>query len=192
MDDRTAPSVNVRHNLEGLSVVFPPSYLLSFVMDHDTEPLHSSPDLSLYFRSRMDGALGLCFRSDSFGEGEMASISREIAIYKAIRGTLSVSAAALLTKQAAVADGPAWDVLQEATPSSDALVVSAFQSDTGVRTFNVKPTGLQRGVTYQVQSVDTGVLGTATGAALMTGGIALTQSPNSAAHMLIISVKQQH
>ena len=39
--------------------------------------------------------------------------------------------------------------------------------------------------------VDTGVLGTATGSALMTGGIDLLQSPNSAAHILIISVKQQ-
>jgi alpha-galactosidase len=191
MDDRTAPSVNVRHNLEGLSAVFPPSYLLSFVTDHDTEPLHDSPDLSLYFRSRMAGALGLCFRSDSFDEGQAAEIAHEIDIYKAIRGTLSVSAAALLTRQAEVADGPSWDVLQEGTSSSDQLVVSAFQSDTGVPTFNVKPTGLQPGTSYQVQSVDTGVLGTATGAALMSGGIDLLQSPNTAAHILIISAKQQ-
>jgi alpha-galactosidase len=174
-----------------LSAVFPPSYLLSFVTDHDTEPLHGSPDLSLYFRSRMDGALGLCFRSASFDDGEAASIAHEIQIYKAIRGTLSVSAATLLTKQAQVADGPAWDVLQESTSSSDQLVVSAFQSDPGVQRFNVKPTGLQPGRMYQVQSVDTGMLGTATGAALMTGGIDVWQSPNSAAHMLIITVKLQ-
>jgi hypothetical protein len=31
MDDRTAPSVHVRHNLEGLATAFPPAYLLSFV-----------------------------------------------------------------------------------------------------------------------------------------------------------------
>src|SRR5581483_6975227 len=62
MDDRTAPSVHVRPNIEGLSAVFPPAYLLSFVTDHDTEPLHVSPDLPLYFRSRMAGALCLCFR----------------------------------------------------------------------------------------------------------------------------------
>jgi hypothetical protein len=183
--------VNVRHNLEGLSAVFPPSYLLSFVTDHDTEPLHDSPDLPLYFRSRMAGALGLCFRSDSFEEGEASDIAHEIDIYKVIRGTLSVSAAALLTKQAEVADGPSWDVLQEATSSSDQLVVSAFQSDSGVSTFNVKPTGLQPGTMYQVQSVDTGVLGTATGAALMSGGIDLLQSPNTAAHILIITARQQ-
>lgn len=60
MDDRTAPSVNVRHNAEGLSAVFPPAYL----------------------------------------------------IYKSTRDTLSAAAGALLTPQAAVENGPAWDVLQ--------------------------------------------------------------------------------
>jgi alpha-galactosidase len=191
MDDRTAPSVHVRHNLEGLSAVFPPAYLLSFVTDHDTEPLHGSPDLSLYFRSRMDGALGLCFRSDSFAAGEEASIAREIEIYKAMRSTLSVAAAALLTKQAAAEGGPSWDVLQESTSSNDQVVISAFQSDERVQTINVKPTGLQATTTYQVQSVDTGVLGTATGAELMTGGIDLVPSPNSAAHILIITAKER-
>lgn len=191
MDDRTAPSVHVRHNLEGLSVVFPPAYLLSFVTDHSSEPLHDSPDLSLYFRSRMDGALGLCFRSDAFAEGEEASMAREIAIYKSMRTTLSVAAAALLTKQAAAEDGPAWDVLQESTSAHDQVVVSAFQSDQGVQKFTVKLTGLQAQTTYQVTSVDTGVLGTATGSELMTGGIDVVQSPNSAAHILIIKARQQ-
>ncbi len=55
MDDRTAPSVHVRHNVQGLSIVFPPAYLLSFVTDHESEPLHDAPDLPLYFRSRMEG-----------------------------------------------------------------------------------------------------------------------------------------
>jgi alpha-galactosidase len=190
MDDRTAPSVHVRHNLQGLSAVFPPAYLLSFVTDHDTEPLHDSPDLSLYFRSRMGGALGLCFRSDSFTEGEAAAMAHEVDIYKATRATVSVAAASLLTKQAAPEDGPSWDVLQESTAAHDQVVVSAVQSDDGVQTINVKPTGLQSETTYQVQSVDTGMLGTATGAALMTSGIDIIQSPNTAAHILIITAKE--
>jgi len=33
MDDTSGPSTRVRHNLEGLNAVFPPAYLLSFVMD---------------------------------------------------------------------------------------------------------------------------------------------------------------
>jgi len=69
-------------------------------------------------------------------------------------------------------------------------VLSAVQSDTGVQTINVKPTDLEPSTTYQVQSVDTGVLGTATGSALMTQGIDVVQSPVSAAHMLIITVQQ--
>jgi alpha-galactosidase len=190
MDDRTAPSVHVRHNLQGLSAVFPPAYLLSFVTDHDTEPLHESPDLSLYFRSRMGGALGLCFRSDGFTEGEHASMSHEIDIYKAARATISVAAGSLLTKQAEPDDGPAWDVLQESTAAHDQIVLSAVQSDTGVQTFNIKPTSLQPGVTYDVHSVDAGLLGTATGTALMADGIDVVQSPNSAAHILILTARQ--
>ena len=191
MDDRTAPSVHVRHNLQGLSAVFPPAYLLSFVTDHDTEPLHGAPDASLYFRSRMGGALGLCFRGDSFTDAENAVMAHEIAIYKATRGTVSQAAASLLTKQATPDDGPSWDVLQESSIGHDLIVVSAVQSDTGVQKINVKPSDLVATTTYQVQSVDTGILGTATGASLMTDGIDIVQSPITAAHILIITARQQ-
>jgi len=170
--------------------VFPPAYLLSFVTDHDTEPLHESPDLSLYFRSRMGGALGICFRSDSFTEDDNAGMAREIAIYKDARATISLAAGSLLTRQAAPEDGPAWDVLQESTAGFDQIVVSAVQSDAGVQTFNIKPTDLQPGAIYDVQSVDSGILGSATGKALMSDGIDVLQSPNSAAHILIIRVRQ--
>jgi alpha-galactosidase len=191
MDDRTAPSVHVRHNVQGLSAVFPPAYLLSFVTDHDTEPLHDAPDLLLYFRSRMGGALGLCFRSDSFTGSESAAMAGEVSIYKTTRDTVSLSAASLLTRQATPDAGPTWDVLQENTAAHDHVVVSAVQSDSGVPTFNIKPTGLQADTVYQVQSVDTGVLGAATGAALMADGIDITQSPASAAHILIITARQE-
>ena len=43
--------------------------------------------------------------------GDAASLSREIDIYKSMRGTHSVAAGALLTRQAAAQNGPAWDVL---------------------------------------------------------------------------------
>jgi alpha-galactosidase len=189
MDDRTAPSVYVRHNVEGLSVVFPPAYLLSFVTDHETEPLHDAPDMALYVRSRMTGALGLCFRGDQLAEGDIAALSHEIDIYKTIRDTLSSAAGTLLTAQAAVADGPAWDVLQESGADGQQLFVCAFQSDTGVQTINVKPTGLAAARLYEVRSVDTGLLGTASGSDLMANGIDVAQSPNTAAHILLLKVK---
>jgi alpha-galactosidase len=189
MDDRTAPSVHVRHNVQGLSAVFPPAYLLSFVTDHDTEPLHDAPDLSLYFRSRMGGALGLCFRGDAFTDEENAGMAREIDIYKGARDTISAAAGSLLTPQAAPEDGPAWDVLQESTRRHDQVVLSAVQSDAAVSTINVKPTGLQPAAIYEVQSVDSGSLGTATGEALMADGIDVQQSPHSAAHILIVRLQ---
>ena len=189
MDDRTAPSVNVRHNIEGLSAIFPPAYLLSFVTDHESEPLHESPDLPLYFRSRMAGALGLCFRSDGFSDGELAGIEHEIEIYKAMRDTQRGAAAALLTGQAQPTDGPAWDVLQESASGNAQSLVCAYQSDSGTNTITVTPTGLIADANYLVQSVDAGVLGTATGSALMTGGIRLVQSPNTAAHILLLRVQ---
>jgi alpha-galactosidase len=169
-------------------VAFPPAYLLSFVTDHDTEPLHDSPDLSLYFRSRMSGALGLCFLSATLSEQDASGIASEIAIYKAVRDTLAVAAASLLTQQAAVTDGPAWDVLQTNGPGGQTLVLYAYQDDTGTTTVNVKPTDLQPTAMYQVSSVDVGSIGSALGADLMTYGIDVVASPLSAAHMLMLTV----
>ena len=189
MDDRTAPSVNVRHNAEGLSTVFPPAYLLSFVAEHDTEPLHDAPDMSLYFRSRMVGALGLCFRSDSLSEGDVAEMSHEIDIYKTTRATLAAAAGTLLTAQAADENGPAWDVIQATDSGARHALVYAFQSPDGAESFVVKPTGLLPAMIYDVQSVDGGLLGSAKGSELMAGGISLVQSPNTAAHILFITAQ---
>ena len=85
---------------------------------------------------------------------------------------------------------PAWDVLQESAADGEQFVIGAFQSNEGTRTFNVKPSGLQPDVMYQVQSVDTGLLGAVTGRELMDDGIDVVQSPASAAHILIITVRQ--
>ncbi|HEY2151515.1 MAG TPA: glycoside hydrolase family 36 protein [Vicinamibacterales bacterium] len=190
MDDRTAPSVHVRHNLQGLGALFPPAYLLSFVTDHDTEPLHDAPDMSLYFRSRMAGALGLCFRSDELSDTDTASMATEIGIYKLMRSPVSTASAGLLTKQAEAENGPAWDVFQESASASNQVVVSAFQSNTGVSTFNVKPFGLLPQTTYDVTSVDSGPLGSATGEMLMSQGIDVVESPATAAHILILTARQ--
>ena len=187
MDDRTAPSVHVRHNVEGLSTVFPPAYLLSFVTNHPGEPLHDSPDLPLYFRSRMLASLGLCFRTDDLSDSDRAAVGLEIGTYKSFRATLGLAAAALLTTQAAVDQGPAWDVLQEGTSNGRDVVLSAFQFDRGVEQITIRPTGLSASTMYEVRSADTGVLGTARGSELMTDGIDVLYSPISAAHVLIVT-----
>jgi len=189
MSDRTKPSVHVRHNLQGLSAVFPPAYLLSFVIDHDGEPLHRAADMSLYFRSRMQGALGLSFKNEGFSEGDLTTMANEIRIYKAMRGTIGAASASLLSLQAQTTNGPAWDVLQELVSGAEQLIVNAVQSDVGVQRINVKPTGLRPERTYEVHSVESGLLGTATGADLLANGIDLFQSPTSAAHVLIIKAQ---
>lgn len=186
MDDRTAPSSLVRHNVEGLGQVFPPAYLLSFLTDHDTEPLHDAPDMSLYTRSRMAGALGLCFKSSELGEGDTSSLSREISIYKAIRDTLQTASGSLLTAQVPTDTTSEWDVLQESASDSDQVLVCAYQGADAPGKVNIKPTGLDPAGTYDVQSVDTGDLGTALGSDLMSGGIDVQQSPNTAAHILTL------
>jgi melibiase-like protein len=188
MDDRTAPSVRVRHNVEGLSSLFPPAYLLSFAVSHFSEPLESAPDLALYLRSRMQGVMGLCFLSAGLSDTDAAHIAREIAIYKTFRDALSNASASLLTPQAVAQDGPAWDVLQAQDMSSGAVVLSAFQIDHGTTKTNVKPRDLDPALTYDVRSVDQGPLGSATGASLMRDGIDILGSPLSAAHVLILTV----
>jgi len=187
MDDRSAPSAHVRHNLQGLSAVFPPAYLLSFVTESEDEPLHDAPDLPLYVRSRMPGVLGLSFVATGFTDGEVADLAHEIDIYKSSRDTLSDAAGALLTPQAADSSGPAWDVLQETDVAGDQILLHAVQSDAGVGTVNVKPNGLDPSTTYEVRSVDVGVLGTATGSDLMTNGIDVVASPRTAAHVLVLT-----
>src|SRR5262249_7170854 len=148
MDDRTAPSVHVRHNLEGLASAFPLAYLLSFVTDHDSEPLHDSPDLPLYFRSRMEGALGLCFLTGDLSEADVSQISREISTYKAIQDTLRGAAGTLLTTQAADSNGPPWDVLQATAADGESVVIYAYQSDDSLLSINVQPTALQSSAMY--------------------------------------------
>jgi alpha-galactosidase len=190
MSDRTAPSVHVRHNLQGLSAVFPPTYLLSFVIDDDQESLHRAADMSLYFRSRMQGALGLSFRNEGFAGADLTAMANEISTYKAIRDTLSGASASLLSAQAAIPNGPVWDVLQETTSGAERLVVSAVQSDVGVQRINVKPTRLRPETLYEVHSLDSGLLGTATGTDLMASGIDVVNSSATAAHILILKAKQ--
>jgi alpha-galactosidase len=186
MDDRSAPSVHVRHMVQGLSAVFPPAYLLSFVMDHAAEPLHGASDLSLYFRSRMTGVLGLCFRTVEFAGDEAAAMAEEIDIYKSLRDILRTAAAALLTPQADPHHGPAWDVLQTAARGERTIVLAAFQWDAAVNRMLVRPVGLRPGSTYRMRSVDTGDMGSATGAELMADGLLLLESPVSAAHIIVL------
>jgi len=71
------------------------------------------------------------------------------------------------------------------------VLLSAFQTDQSVHKINIKPMGLDESALYLVRSVDTGVLGIATGASLMTNGVDVLQSPNTAAHILILRAQDR-
>ena len=182
MDDQTAPSVTVRHNLEGLSLIFPTSYLLSFLTDLGWEPLHHSPDLLKYARSRMGGVFGLSFRSAWLTNDDLTVIGAQIALVKRLRPNLTSATATLLTRQAS-SDGAQWDILQEAGPDGS-IVLFAFESVGAASAIRVVPSNLQPGTTYLVVSADSGPLGQSTGADLMSGGILLQPSRITAAHLL--------
>ena len=112
MNDRTAPSAHVRHNLEGLTAAFPPAYLLSFVIDNDGEQMRRSrgPAL-LVVRSRMPGVLGLTYRAADMGDlpTRLAAADQR---YKTYRDTIARASATLLSAQAPFEE-TGWDIVQE-------------------------------------------------------------------------------
>ncbi len=186
MDDRTAPSMHVRHNFQGLSTAFPPSYLLSFLIDYDTESLYNGTDLPLYIRSRMLGVLGLTFKTVDLRPSAAADIANHVSLYKALRDTIKEGSAILLTRQASVGDPPAWGAVQE-TDAAGRTLLFAFQNDRAEERIVLKPRNLIPGTMYDVQSVDVGPLGIASGADLMADGIEVNASPKSAAHVLVLT-----
>jgi alpha-galactosidase len=184
MDDRTAPSAVVRHNLQGLYEMFPPPYLLSFTLDGPGEPMRDAPDLPMYLRSRMPGVLGLTVLPGQLDEADEAMIAGEVDLYKEMADLLRRSAGVLLTDQV-MSSAPGWDAVESVTPAGNA-VIFAYQHDRGVPRVTLKPQGLRRSQTYQVVSADVGPLGTTTGETLMRDGIEIGESPSSAAHVVFL------
>jgi alpha-galactosidase len=186
MDDRSTPSAHVRHNLEGLASVFPPAYLFSFLLSDEAEPVHDGADLPLYFRSRMPGLLGLAFDDTELNDDERAVALREIGIAQSLKATQADASVSVLSSQPDIPQG-SWDVVQETSASTGSAIIFAFLLDAGAGGATVHPTGLLADATYQVSSVDAGVLGTATGAELMEEGIGINAASLSAGHILVLT-----
>lgn len=188
MDDRSAPSVHVRHNLEGLSTFFPPAYLFSFVMADEDEPMSGATDMAMFARSRMPGSLGFTFRSSDLAESDTEQLAVQIGQYKTFREAVRGASAVLLTPQAAERAEGGWDVLEERADNGDVLLF-AFQQPRGQGATIVRPVGLLDNAIYSVDSIDRGNLGEATGAELMERGIEIVESPFSAAHILTLRIR---
>jgi len=189
VDDRSAPSKRVRHNLEGLSLIFPPGYLSQFAMGADGELMEESTtnDFALILRSRMLGLFGLSSRISDMSEGTRTKLANEVALYKLLRPTLRDGSSILLGQQ--VMDFPdapwsGWDALQALVPSSGEAVLFAFRTPDSVSTALVKPRGLKPTLTYDVESADFGLLGTMNGAQIMGNGLEIVASDVSQSHVI--------
>jgi alpha-galactosidase len=189
MDDRTSPSEHVRHNLEGLTFAYPPSYLLSFLIDAPDDPIAGNGDLALAIRSRMPGILGLTYRATEIDPDTAEQLREEIARYKRIRSTIARANATLLTSQAPV-DVDSWDVLQEIADDGVTGVIFAFKASTTEGRTIVKPRSLVADATYDVESFDVGLLGSARGDVLMADGIEINHVPAmSRAHVIVLTAR---
>jgi alpha-galactosidase len=187
MDDRSAPSLFVRHNLEGLGTVFPPAHLLAFIMGNASEPLLRADDLSMLARSRMPGVLGLSVKTRELVKDELELLAREIAHYKRLRPILQEGSVTLLTPQVPRSASVDWDALQVTSATTGDAIVFAFAAPEAPDRTTVRPQGLDPAATYRVESIDHGPLGVATGADLMSGGIELNDAAASDAHILVIA-----
>lgn len=177
MDDRSAPSRHVRHNLEGLISVFPPAYLFSFVMGHAQERLD---DVPLVARSRMPGVLGLSLREGEITNGAEAELADEIKVYKGLREILRDAHATMLTPQLAESDLSAWDAIQAISSVTGDSLIYVFAGPEAPYSTLLRPVQLNADATYEVSSIDRGVLGRASGAALMADGIEVAGGPHTA------------
>jgi len=186
MDDGTAPSTHVRHNLEGLSAAFPPAYLLSFVINSPVEPLYGGNDVLHIARSRMPGILGVTYRSRDIDSQLGDALSLGIAQYKLVRDIISRAYALLLGGQAPVGD-QAWDVVQEVSDDQQSAVIFAFKGNGDPGRLLVKPLNLLPDTVYNVSSVDTGEMGALAGAQLMQDGIEIVHTDGSRAHVILLT-----
>jgi alpha-galactosidase len=186
MDDRTSPPVHVRHNLEGLSELFPPGYLLSFVLDDTNSPLAGSSDPIAAIRSSMFGVLGFAYRSPGLRSWLSDLFAQATVDYRGFRDILQDSDAILLGDQAPSTDGSGWDAIEALNASTDEAVLFAYHQPEANDRVLVRPRGLRRGATYAVRSLDAGDLGTSRGDDLMQDGIEIVQGSGTQAHILVL------
>jgi alpha-galactosidase len=183
MDDRTTPADHVRHNLEGLSTVFPAPYLLSYVMPHESEPMAGAPDMPMLMRSRMPGVLGLSVDFDTLDPLDRELIYQDLVVASVVKEIQSEAATYLLTPQAG--SSPDWEVLQQQSTASGRGVLFAFDRGRSSRV-SVRLRQLDRGTLYQIGSLDRGRLGVASGAALMDEGLDIRSAPESSAQVITL------
>jgi alpha-galactosidase len=183
MDDRSAPSTHVRHNLHGLLALFPASYLFSYVMPHSDEPLHGSEDLALTVRSRLPGVVGLATSLDQLSEGELNVLHQEFELARRLRSVQQDAITYVLTPQRAAAGD--WEVVQQFVPESGISYLFAY-GERASGSVRVHPVGVQADLTYELRSADRGTIGRLRGADVIANGLEVLEAPESAAQILVL------
>ncbi|MDO8836450.1 MAG: alpha-galactosidase [Vicinamibacterales bacterium] len=190
MDDVSGPSAHVRHNLAGLGAVFPPAYLLSFVMDDPAEPIHGAADMSMYYRSRMPGVLGVSIRGAEFGDADREAMQREIELYKSMRSPAGHTVMLPLSGQAQASGRGGWDAVQWYVPDTGDVVVLAFAGSSADPTVTLRPFGLVASARYVVSVPRNRAVAQVSGRDLIDGGIRLRKLSFTAGYVLMLKKEQ--
>ena len=188
MDDRTTPSVHVRHNLEGLLWFLPSSYLLGYSMSAPGEPMNVTGDVEIITRSRMPGVLGFSYRFDELSEFDIDRMAHEVGIYRKVRETVGGSSYSIvLSQQVTRGTEPPWDVVEQVGRDSGGIVIFAYQNAIEADVVRVTPRALQAETMYEIYSADRGVVGRVSGSDLTREGFQITASPVTRAHVFLLT-----
>jgi alpha-galactosidase len=184
MDDLSAPSVRVRHNLQGLTALFPAGYLLSYVMPHADEPMNGAADMAALARSRMAGTLGLAVDFHGIGERDINELTQQVRLARGLREYQAGASTYLLTPQAGA--GPSWDVVQQWSAARGRGVLWVFNTDDGGARTTVRLRGLDPGRIYELRQVDTNRRELLGGATLLEAGLELRPAQETAGQIYTI------
>ncbi len=183
MDDRTSPSRHVRNNLQGLTKIFPASYLFSYVVSRDEEVLSATSDVTLFSRSRMLGTMGISVDFDNIPAYAFGLLNEQVRLATSIRQVQSDAVTIVLTPPAM--QEPPWDMVQQISVSTGRGLLFAFETRPGGPT-RAYLQRLGRNELYEVRSVDSGVIGRFTGASLADEGLYIESVPHSASQVFMI------
>jgi len=184
MDDTSAPASHVRHNIEGLSAMLPASYLLSYVMPGETEPMNAAPDMPNLVRSRMMGTLGLAVNFRTVGERDLNQLTQEFHLARTVRDYQAGAATYLLGPQAG--SNPAWEVVLQWAAAAGRGVIWAFNADGSPGRTTVRLRGLDPAQVYEVRDMDSNRRQRLSGATLLETGLDLYPMQDGAAQVFTI------
>jgi alpha-galactosidase len=183
MDDRTAPARHVRNNLQGLTKIFPAPYLFSYLINREDEPIKDTSDVSLYGRSRMIGTFGVSVNFDEISSYAFGLLNQQVKQATSLRKIQADAVTITLTPPAI--QEPPWDIVQQISVSTGRGLLFAFETRPGGPT-RARLQRLGRNELYEVQSIDSGVVGRFSGAYLADEGLYIEPNPYSASQVFTI------